>query len=409
MLSRHIATLILAALAATGIARGQSPAELIGADGSRQQAIFQSAQSDQWIFLIDEQQATIKPAALVSWGRPVDVPGQSRIEATDAAQVYLTDGGLLQADIIDCNGEDLLVDSASFGQMKLPLSAINSVLLRAPSAATRRDARAETLRAQAPAKENDGMLLENGDILWGTLKTIKSGKIEFTAQGSTHTVPAAKVSAISINAALQSKKVPSGLRFIVALADGSHVRATSLTSDGQQAHLETTAGAWDVDHRKIVFLQTLGGQVRYLSDLKPSDYRHIPYLDMSWNYALDRNVLGMPLRSGGRRYFKGIGMHSTSRLTFDLDATYQRLEGTVALDDSVGAGGSVTFRVFLDGSEAYKSPLVAGSVPKLKSGEHFSLDVSAARRVSLVVDFGEGGDVLDRANWLDLRLVNLAK
>ena len=33
------------------------------------------------------------------------------------------------------------------------------------------------------------------------------------------------------------------------------------------------------------------------------------------------------------------------------------------------------------------------------------IDVSGAKRLSLIVEFGDRGDELDRANWLDARLV----
>ena len=60
----------------------------------------------------------------------------------------------------------------------------------------------------------------------------------------------------------------------------------------------------------IVALQSLGGQFVYLSDLERADYRHVPYLSIEWPPARDRNVLGGPLMVDGKRYLKGIGMHS---------------------------------------------------------------------------------------------------
>ena len=85
---------------------------------------------------------------------------------------------------------------------------------------------------------------------------------------------------------------------------------------------------------------------------------------------------------GGRRYLKGIGMHSASRLTYRLDGKYRRFDAAVALDDSAGNGGSVTFGVYVlrDGSwkEAYTSGIVRG-------GE-------APRPVSVDVTWRRGAD-----------------
>ena len=84
----------------------------------------------------------------------------------------------------------------------------------------------------------------------------------------------------------------------------------------------------------------------YLSDLKAAGYRHIPYLQLSWPYRTDRSVLGARLRVGGRVFLKGLGMHSPSRLTYDLLQPYRRFDAQLAIDDD--AGGSFNDVVFDD-------------------------------------------------------------
>ena len=58
-------------------------------------------------------------------------------------------------------------------------------------------------------------------------------------------------------------------------------------------------------------------------------------------------MLGEPLVVGGKRYLKGIGMHSAARLTYRLDGKYQRFDAAVAIDDSADGRGSVTFGVYV--------------------------------------------------------------
>jgi hypothetical protein len=116
---------------------------------------------------------------------------------------------------------------------------------------------------------------------------------------------------------------------------------------------------------------------------------------------MDRNVQGGMLRAGGRLSMKGIGMHSASRLSFELPPGVKRFQAETALDDSAGADGCVRFRVFVDGQEKY-----AGA--SLKSGDPAAavdLDISGGKRLDLVVDFADRADVQDRADWLDARLV----
>ena len=116
-------------------------------------------------------------------------------------------------------------------------------------------------------------------------------------------------------------------------------------------------------------------------------------------------MLGEPLTVGGKRYLKGIGMHSASRLTYRLDGKYRRFDAAVAIDDSADTRGSVTFGVYVlrDGQwkQAYTSDIVRGGDPP----EPVSVDVDGAQALTLTVDYADRGDELDHADWLDARLV----
>ena len=125
------------------------------------------------------------------------------------------------------------------------------------------------------------------------------------------------------------------------------------------------------------------------------------FSSLAWPYRTDANVVGTQLRGGGRLYAKGIGMHSTSRLTYRLDGkAYKRFEAGLAIDDHTDGRGSVVFRVFVDAREAYHSPIVRGQTGVIP----ISVDVQGAKTSSLIVDYAEGGDELDHADWLNARL-----
>ncbi len=150
----------------------------------------------------------------------------------------------------------------------------------------------------------------------------------------------------------------------------------------------------------------MGGQAVYLSDLEPVGYKHIPFLQLAWPYQADHNVSGDLLRAGGKLFLKGLGMHSASRLTYDLDRPASRLEAALAIDDAAGGRGSVVFRVFVDTGDGhwepkYTSPIIRGGDPPLP----ITVDVAHAKRISLLVEFADRGDQLDYADWLDARLI----
>ena len=155
-------------------------------------------------------------------------------------------------------------------------------------------------------------------------------------------------------------------RTVIGMRDGSLLFAKSIQASDKDVQIELAGdvklkgGAVD----DIVALESLGGPVVYLSDLEGANYRHVPYLSISWPLMRDRNVLDEPIELGGKRYLKGIGMHSAARLTYRFDRDYQRFDSAVAIDDSAKGRGSVTFGAYVlrDGkwTEAYKSGIVRG-------------------------------------------------
>jgi hypothetical protein len=194
---------------------------------------------------------------------------------------------------------------------------------------------------------------------------------------------------------------------VIGLGDGSMVYADEVVASENELKLKigeeiAFAGGSVSD---VVFLQSLGERVVYLSELEAAEYRHVPYLEVGWPLARDRNVLSGPLLVGGTRYLKGLGMHSAGRASYRLDGKYQRFEAAVAIDDAADGRGSVTFAVYVlrDGklSEAYKSGIVRGG----DAPQRASVDVAGAQGITLVVDYAERGDEMDRADWLDARLI----
>ena len=102
---------------------------------------------------------------------------------------------------------------------------------------------------------------------------------------------------------------------------------------------------------------------------------------------------------------KGLGMHTTSRLAYDV-AGFRRFEAEIALDESTGRRGSVVFKVLLQDSAgawnpAYESPVIRGG----EAPTPIAVELKGAARLALIVEFADRGDELDHANWLQARLL----
>ena len=193
--------------------------------------------------------------------------------------------------------------------------------------------------------------------------------------------------------------------------DGTALFIRQIKIAGRKVQLSLLGGAaleTDADsfRDELAFVQPFGSAITYVSDLKPVGYKHIPFLTQAWPFETDRSVVGGRLRHGGQIFSKGLGMHSTSRLAYDLGGRYGALQAELAIDQRAGNRGSVLFRVFVDRGDnewqtAYESPIVRGG-DELRP---ISVDVSGAQRVALIVDFADHGDELDHANWLNARLI----
>jgi hypothetical protein len=267
--------------------------------------------------------------------------------------------------------------------------------------------------------------LDNGDAVEGVVKSLQEpaaagassqSLLTFETQGRDLQLPLDKALAVRFNPALVATPKPeapgSGTAFHVLLGfrDGSLLDVAKVEPGDALTRLTTTGGvsfdvAPDLLRTDLTYLLPFSPRITYLSDLEPVSYKHIPFLETSWPMRRDQSVGGKRLRSGGRVYPKGLGMHTASRVAYDLNG-YRRFEAELAIDDEAGLGGSAVFRVFLRNSSGqwarvYESPVVRGG----DAPRPVSLDVSAVTGMALLVDFAEQGDVLDHADWLLARLV----
>lgn len=360
-------------------------------------------------FLSSGVEVLLPMTEMVRWGFPV--------EPKHGPLVYLADGSLFAAADVSSEGADLLVNHALLGEIRLRRDQVLGILMHPPADLERRDALANRIQRLASDAEEiaggeaDLVLLANGDELTGQLGLLSSKGLTIDGELGAADLAWDRVTAVLFGLArpktfeAQGAEQAQVLRIIAGLGDGSRLVARGLELEGETVRVVPWFGdggaVLSVTAGNMVFLQPLGGRARYLSDLKPESYRHIPYLSLPWDYRLDRCVTGRHLRAGGRLYLKGVGMHSASRLTWRLDSTYRRFDAAVAIDESAGPRGSVVFRVFVDSEERYRSPVVRGGAPAIP----VSVDVTGGRRLSLVVDFADRGDELDHADWLDARLV----
>jgi len=117
--------------------------------------------------------------------------------------------------------------------------------------------------------------------------------------------------------------------------------------------------------------------------------------------AAGSDPLTAPLiRLGGQPHSRGIGVRAPSVIQVHLGGRCDRLAAQVGLDDQAPQDGSVVFRVFRDGDEAWSSPVLRrGSAPI-----DLDIDLSGAWNLTLRVTTAGDSPEGDLADWADVTL-----
>jgi len=325
-------------------------------------------------------------------------------------QIVLANGDRVPGHLVGGDGLSVRI-AAKLGEnvkpvlLGLPLTSIAVVWLVPPTG----DAVTPSWRDHN--KKQDALLLRNGDVVRGTLEEIgmDGESLRFKVIGDTAAKPYLRnvVSAVALDPSLARVRLPKGAFAKLVLANGSRISVKSVTVDATTMSAVTLSGAkFTVPLAELIALDIFQGKAVYLSDLKPKKSAIEAYNGVSWPWLADLSVKGNPLRITGKHgestHDKGLGVHSRTTLVYDLDGKYRRFESVVGLDTLTGKRGAVDIKVFVDGKEMTIDGLTGLTSANSQS---INIDVSKAKELTLVVDYGSGGDLQDDANFVDARLV----
>ena len=286
----------------------------------------------------------------------------------------------------------------------VPISSVAAVWVTAPAPRTPVSP-ADYPWAAGPDRR-DVVLLRNGDVVRGTLEALTTGPAGVRVKTGSERLPLplTRIAAVSLDPALARDRRPKGPYARAVLSDGSRITLVEAKSDGVRLSGKTPYGvAIDVPLVDLVGLDILQGKAVYLSELKPRTASVEAYNGVTWPWTADRSVKGNALRLGDQTFDRGIGTHAKTTLTYDLGGKYRRFEAQVGLDPVTGRRGAVDVRMLVDGKERSTPELTGLTVGG--SPRAIVADVVGAKELTLVVDYGPGGDVQDDVNWGDARLI----
>jgi hypothetical protein len=291
-------------------------------------------------------------------------------------------------------GNELIWSSPTLGQIAIPMKQL--VAMTRPGAAL-----PDTRRRE------DVVTLGNGDLLRGIIGDVADGKVTVQTDAGPSNVPLGSVTQINFAATAGSSAPANGFR--VRFDDGSSIVASSLTLADDKAQLSFgKQAAREIETARIAAVEQVNGPVSWLSSRPAAENVYVPFMGTARTGAarMDRNWTGLdPIRFGARQYAHGIGVHSYSRLSWNLDDKYASFRTQYAIDTKdANTKADVVVRVLLDGKVAYEQAHVrAGTLSAV-----VALDLKGAKKLTLEIDYGDNMDTQDRLNWIEPALLKKA-
>ncbi|HOW69999.1 MAG TPA: NPCBM/NEW2 domain-containing protein [Phycisphaerae bacterium] len=315
--------------------------------------------------------------------------------------IYLKDGSQLPARILAGGREGIEVAVALADRMKLSLSDLAGV--RYVGSSSDEAVRAFGKALDRPDASQDALFIMGANnkmqTLRGTLESLdaKGGSfrwrdrsVAFAAQKACGLVMAAGVGG---GPAAPARCMLDDGSILCGRITGGDVETIRLVMGGNKAVVVPVSRLMEIGFR--------GGRLVFLSDMEPAGYAFEPFGVTRWPYRYNRSVANRELRIGGRRFLRGIGMHSQAVLSYELKTGYDQLAATIGIDDGARPLGNAIFSVLADGKEVYRSEPVTGRDKAMD----ILVPIKGAKRLELKVDFGEEQDIGDHADWCDARLI----
>jgi len=167
------------------------------------------------------------------------------------------------------------------------------------------------------------------------------------------------------------------------LVKKTSVKINLLAADGPFTTFEFAAGPKKPGTLYLSDIQPLADTQGWIGSVRP-----------------DTNFLHSPLSVLETHHEKGLGVHAPSVLVYGLNGQFREFRFRPGMDDVTEGKGSVRFKVYVDGRQAYDSKRV-DAFTKLETEE---VDVTGAELLRLIVEDGADGKENDIADWCDARL-----
>lgn len=380
------------------------------ADGSGQERAQLKSASRDWSFdfLINGAIKNVSAEQFISWGNRAPLPQRPSILLRDGTRIVLDS----VEQIVRFENGHLQLEPSEWEPMSIPRERLATI----DYASDLSDLKATRFQLDRFFdRKEDVVVLSSGQSQRGRFVGIDTNLVRMNSGTEAIVIRRREIRSIRFANRIEQPRLLDEPYALIGLRNGGVLHSGSIWLDDKQRLSIDLGGGVIVKSKNgplpgtdlIRSVRLIHPSVKFLSDIQPFAYKHIPFLTLQWSYGLDRNLFDAPLRYRAIPFSKGIAMHSLSRLAFRLPSGFDRFEAEIALDDSSGPGGSVIFRVFLENGGNWAEEFHSESIVFGMPATDCRVDLNRATGIALVVDGATDTDFLDHANWLDARLVKI--
>ncbi len=371
-------------------------------DGDRLDGTLQRVAEDVVVLRSGEKEVRLPFAKLAAL---VVVPPRVDVSPAEFPRAALSDGSM--AVVRECvleNGE--LTWPGDGASRTVPQTSVRHVQFAAIPESLLHQWR--SLRDEP--RQDDFLVVVRGTVLEyhrGLIRRIAADRVHFEIDGEILPVRRDAIAAVVFRA--EDKPSAAGACCRLTEKDGSVWSARSIAGDAGRIEWTILAGpAFRTPLEavsRIDFAQTYSTP---LVELTPITSSWTPYFargnnDIRGEFFAPRFSRGfytaVPVLDG-KTCKHALSLHSRSEITWRVPEGSRRFVATVGIDDAVRPGGNAIVVVLVDDEELLRKTITGEA-----SAEEIRVDLSGARRLTLLVDYGGGMDIGDAVVFSDARIV----
>jgi hypothetical protein len=325
-----------------------------------------------------------------------------------SAKVWIetVDGSTIVAKYFTTKNEKAEITLLDDDKFDTPVKTIRSVRMQ-----TDNESQIDQWRSILAKKRDSDVLVVRGDANLdyhaGVLSDVNAETVQFQLDGELLPIKRSKVFGI-VYRHPSDESLPSPICRLID-AFGSQWQVKKLGLNGK-LELVTPAGmAVHCSQDNILRIDYSAGKIAYLSDLKPDTVKWTPFFATAKNTdsvekffqpRLDCNFDSGPLQIAGKKYDKGLAIHSRTEMVYRLPDSFRRFKAVAGIDDSVRPQGNIQLTIRGDDKVLLDATISGTDGPK-----GIDLDISGTRRLDILVDYGKNTDVGDQLDLCNARIV----